>query len=355
MRKYLKVAALSLCLMAAEKPQEPIEELEIDPLDDVAVVEDEKSADPVEEVAERIAASNVIPRPPMHKNIGTRKLLCIGVKYSTGQIAAAKPGCSNLAGILTDFWGRNSRGALKIVGSGSDPFDSGLPGQSKDGLTYKQARASYNKAVNMIKGKIGGYNYYVIPGIYTGPHAGGKVAHVKSTQAMTAEHETGHLIGLGHAGAYSYKGGKPELNAYGDTDSIMGRIISKYITAPQYYWLGWLKEAEIADYDPAVPYYDLGKIGDWNGLQTVIVRPKDKGGKWAFVSATRCGGNKNDPACATLHLATGGGSQKVFEVKEEGFDTYFTDLHVKVLKALGGGKIRVAIDYEPKPKDPGAK
>lgn len=288
-------------------------------------------------------------RPPQRILKGKRDLLCIGVAYSTGELGAGKPGCDNLAAILKNFWERNSRGVLQLNSKGADPFQSGLPGGSGPG-GWKQARRSYNQSVNMIKKAFPGLDYYVIPGKYTHPHAGGKVAHVKSVQAMTAQHETGHLLGLGHAGAYVYKNGKPELNAYGDTDSIMGRIISKYISAPQYYYLGWLKPEEIADYDKATPHYDLGKIGDWKGLQTVIVPPSSYGdgkGRWVFVSSTRCGGNKK-PGCIAIHFGTGGGSQKILEVENEAWDTHFTGLHVKKLQNLNG-KIRVKIDFDPKP------
>lgn len=284
-------------------------------------------------------------RPPQRVLKGKRDLLCIGVKYSTGEIAAAKPGCDNLAGILKEYWERNSRGLLQINPKGAEPFESGLPGAKGPG-GWKQAQKSYTAAVEMIKKTNPKVDYFVVPGIYTGPHAGGKVAHVKSTQAMTAEHETGHLLGLGHAGAFDAKG---VLAPYGDTDSTMGRIISKYVTAPQYYYLGWLKDAEIADYDPKVASYDLGKIAEWNGVQTVIVPPTAfKGDKYVFVSSSRCVNQKGAPGCISVHFATGGGSQKIMEVADEGYDDKFTGIHVKKLANLKG-KIRVSIDFKPKP------
>lgn len=289
--------------------------------------------------------------PPRRINKGTHKLLCIGVKYSTGQIAAGQPGCANLGNILKEFWERNSRGMMKILPEGKEPFDCGLPGAS-NGTTWQQARVNYDKAVDMIKAKYPGYDYYVIPGIYTGPHASGKVAHVKSTQGMTAEHETGHLIGLGHAGVYDFVKGQWVYSQYADRTSIMGRIISRYITAPQYYWLGWLPDEEVVVLDPAVKTYDLKKIGDSDvkGLATVIVPPEmmpTKGGKWAFISASACGGKKV-PGCLTLHLAAGGASQRIAQVPTEFWDDHFTGLHAKVVQNVGT-KIRVAIDFDKKP------
>ena len=326
--------------VALPKPEEPApESLEIDGEEEILI------ADAQADLSPEVAATAT--RPPMRPNKGRRTLLCIGVKYSTGEVAAEKPGCETLGRTLKGFWERNSRNAMLITPVGAEPFDSGLPGAKGPG-GWQVARDSYKTAVSMIKKAYPNFNYYVIPGIYTGPHAGGKVAHVKSTQAMTATHETGHLIGLGHAGAYTYDGGKPVLNAYGDRDSIMGRIISKYITASQYYYLGWLKLEEIADYNKAVASYDLGLIAEWNGLQTVIVPPSYYGngkGNWVFVSSTRCG---KGPSCIAVHFDTGRGSQKIMEVEDEGWDPYFTGIHVKKLQTLPG-KIRVSIDFESKP------
>lgn len=322
------------------------EEIEIDDQEDAEAPHECSSEEEAVLVPETKAT---VKRPPMRVLKGKRDLLCIGVKYSTGEISATKPSCVNLADNIKEFWARNSRTGLQIQPRGEEPFESGLPGAKGPG-GWKQARRSYTQSVEMIKKAYPGQDYYVIPGIYTHPHAGNKVAHVKSVQAMTAQHEVGHLLGLGHAGSYTYPGGKPSLNAYGDTDSIMGRVISKYITAPQYYYLGWLKPEEIADFNKATPHYDLGKIAEWKGLQTVIVPPSAYGdgkGRWVFVSSTRCTGNKS-PGCIAIHFSTGGGSQKILEVVEEGWDTHFTGLHVKKLQNLPG-KIRVKIDFEPKP------
>lgn len=301
----------------------------------------EDPAAPAIEPVDPPEAAPVGGLPPMGVNKGTKKLLCIGVKYSTGPIGATKAACEALGVSLTDFWKRNSRGALVIEATAMEPFESGLEGNKGD---WKKAKANYEKAVEAIKVKYPAYDYYVIPGIYTGPHAANKVAYVKSAQAMTATHETGHLIGLAHAGAYV----DGVLNAYADTDSIMGRIISKFITAPQYHYLGWLKPEEVAHFDPKVPFYELGKIGDWQGLQTVLIQPKNKASRYAFISATRCSGAKATPACVSLHLTGGRGSQKVFEVENEGWDSEFTGLHVKVLKATATS-LQVKIDYEKKP------
>ncbi len=283
--------------------------------------------------------------PPIRNAIGKRKLACVGIKYLDNPTFVTEAGCQVNADAMASFWGASSRGLLQIEAKGFPPIEVGLNG-SKD---------AYAKGIAMVKAKYPGYNYYVIPGIYTNPHASDSVAHVKSAQVMTSLHEVGHLIGFGHAGAYFIDAnGNVTLNAYADTDSIMGRVISKYITAPQYYRAGWLKPEAYTLYNESVQIYSLRKIGNVqdSGLATIIVSPqtmayygKDQT-RYAFISASSCGGTRV-PSCVSLHLSNNdGGSQKVAEFANEYYDSNFTGLHIKVLGHNSKGYAQVSVDFD---------
>lgn len=280
---------------------------------------------------------------PNHRSVkGERQLLCIGVKYRNLTKVVSQENCQKSAEYIADFYGRNSRGLLQIKASSLPAFEIDMLG----------SKAAYTAAVQLIKEKYPTYDFYVIPGIYTYPHASGKVAHVISEQYMTATHEVGHLIGLGHAGVYRKENGQMVYIEYGDTDSIMGRVISKYITAPQFYYLGWLRADEVASYDPQVEFYDLRTIGAYKqkGLATVVISPlimKENGmnqDRFAFVSRSNCEGN----TCISLHLLKNGSSQKVAEDANEIYDPNFTGLHIKLLGTVNNN-YRVSIDFDQKP------
>jgi hypothetical protein len=183
----------------------------------------------------------------------------------------------------------------------------------------------------MAKRKHPGFDMYIVPGIYTGPHAGNKVAYVKSAQLMTAFHEVGHLLGLGHAGRYTVgKHGNLGFNSYGDTASVMSSRLSKFVTAPQYYHQGWLEPDEIAHFDREggpQEFPAMRKITEFRdkGLATITIPPRGPGGRWGFLSISRAG-------AVNVHLALGGGSQKVAELeKDEYADERFLDIRIKVL------------------------
>jgi hypothetical protein len=197
---------------------------------------------------------------------------------------------------------------------------------------------------------------YVVPQECTGPHAGGGFAHVKSAQAMTATHEVGHLVKLQHTGLYTYPNGKPQLKGYGDTNSIMSNRSSRFLTAPQYYYQGWLNKDEYELYSPSVKEYELKRITKLNdkGLATVIVPPHVSGGAYAFLSVIGCKNNTSE-TCVSLHLPTygggWGGSLLVAEFANEYHDTHFTGLYVKKLRTANG-RTAITIEYKGTPNKP---
>ncbi|APR80797.1 Hypothetical protein A7982_06144 [Minicystis rosea] len=278
--------------------------------------------------------------PPRRVLEGKRSIVCAGIKWQNREKpAATEAACNSLSRRLADFYRDNSRGLLTLVPVAGHPV----------AVPYDGNNAHLAAAEKMVKNTFNA-DFYVIPSIFTHPHAGGKVAHVKSAQLMTAAHEVGHLLGLGHAGRYTYgANGKTELNAYGDTKSIMGRVFSNFLSPPQYYYLGWLPDDEVAMYDPMVDSYLVKQISDFkgSGLATVMVPPAGQGGRWAFIGALRCPKSPSK-TCVTLHLANGGGSQKVAESSNEIYDERFTGLHIKVLE-VSEQRARISIDYEPKP------
>jgi hypothetical protein len=287
-----------------------------------------------------VASAAVTGRPPQRVLEGKRTIVCAGIQWQN----VAKPGagdaaCQNLSEHLAQFYHDNSRGLLTLVPEEGHTVD----------VPYDGSHSNLAAAEKIVKETFHA-NYYVVPSIFTYPHASGGIAHVKSAQFMTAGHEVGHLLGLGHAGLYTYAAdGTPKLNPYGDHHSIMSDSISEYLTPPQYYWLGWLPDEELAMYDPTVPSYLVKQISDFSGsgLSAVIVPPASKSGRWAFIGALRCpeGPNKT---CVTLHLANRGGSLKVAESNDEIYDENFTGLHIKVL-GFSGQRARISVDHAPKP------
>lgn len=304
------------------------------------------------------------PRPKPVQ--GNRQLTCVGVKYEAepgSAVSASK--CKSVANQTKIFYERASRGLLKFDTKGGQVS---VPG--------KKNSANYKKAVDKAKAQYPGADFWQVIGNPGTSHAGGKVAYLKGTLYRDAQHETGHLLGLGHAGRYVKDGSKWVLEAYGDGQSVMGRFPSSTLTAPQYYSRGWLLEKEAAMYVPG-QVYEIKKVDNFSKtmLALVIVDPKyfkpdaaaqpveelaaeldfdadlvpvaaeSDNQRKAYVSYPPNGTCEKDP-CLSIHLAiaNGGGTQKVATFGQEYTDERFTGMHVKVLSKTSDS-VKFTIDF----------
>lgn len=241
------------------------------------------------------------------------------------------------------FYKKASRGKLILKTSGH---------QMK--VSMKGSKRAYNKAVRMVKSKYKA-DLYMIPGIFTGNHAGSKVAYLRGAQYSTAIHEVGHLLGLGHAGRYELTKGRWKLDHYGDGKSAMSRYPSGLLTAPQYYDQGWTPKEEVGHYSPGGEnVFTLKQVGNFkgDGAMSVVKVPAKyfHGGpvqepigkrRDAYISfPTGC---KN--GCVAIHLSSGGASQKIKTFGREYFDKRFTGLHITKTSFVDG-KITIKVDFE---------
>jgi hypothetical protein len=246
---------------------------------------------------------------------------------------------------VADFYRKNSRGVL-ILKTKSYVVD--VPFDGKPANLYP--------AEHFAMGLHKGADFYAIVGIYTANHSGAGVSHLSSNLTSTATHEVGHLLTLGHAGAYKPNAdGTVTLDAYGDGESVMSMYPSAFLTAPQYYHEGWLPRSEAVIYQPGLTY-EIKRVSNFasTGITTVIVpHPMFNGGaadpkyvigqdRDAYISfPIKCAG------CAALHLGSdaGAGTQRVKIFGKEYTDSQFTGLHIKVLDDQGD-TITVAIDFD---------
>lgn len=281
---------------------------------------------------------------------GSPLLTCVSANFQNKKPVSASK-CGSVARHTANFFKRNSRGLLTFRTKSA-------------ALALKQNsnHKNYRAAVDTIKGKWKS-DYWMVPGKPGNvSNAGGKTAHLVGTLYRTGDHEVGHLLGLGHSGRYIKEKGKWHLDSYGDGSSVMGRFPSAFLTAPQYYSLGWLPENEAAMWEPGKTY-TIKRTSNFtpdSGLVTVIVLPKfffgkdgsvpsDPNQRKAFVAwPPKCFGKTNQ--CLALYLAVGqgGGTQKIATFGKEYYDTRFTGLHIKALES-STSQIKVSIDFAPKP------
>lgn len=273
---------------------------------------------------------------------GKLKVDCFGVKYTDTKTFVSASKCGSMIRQVSNFYKRNSRGKLIISGKGH-LYKSPLKG----------SRRAYRKAVASIKGKYKS-DLYMIPGRFTGNHAGSKVAHLKGALYSTAMHEVGHLLGLGHAGSYKKVKGKWKLDHYGDGQSVMSRFPSAYLTAPQLFNHKWTPKAEIATYTPNGPKeFTLKRVSAFSTKGLAVIRVPSQyfhgqidseriaGQRDAFISfPLKC---KN--GCVVIHLSKGGSSQRVKMFGNEYYDERFTSLHIKKL-GYENGLIRISVGFK---------
>lgn len=282
-------------------------------------------------------------KPKFHGNIS---LACVGVLWKDNTPNGADK-ADSVCRQVDSFFRRNSRGILDFKTQG---FQVKVP--------FNQAGKNIAEATQYIKKEKPGFDKYaVILGPILTSHAGGGVAYLRGALYRDAQHEVGHLMGLGHAGAYKMVKGKMELDAYGDGESVMSRMPSPTLTAPQYYHQGYLPKTEAVIYEPGKTYtLKQTKNAALQALSVVILpqamfngqvapdaKPGAKGVRDAYISHS----NKWDK-CAVLHLSQGGGSQRVQVICGEYYDDDFTGLHVKVLKKEAA-TITVSLDFAKKP------
>ncbi len=280
-----------------------------------------------------LSAKAVVFAPHPKPVQGIQTLVCLGLKYEDVDRHADASDCRRLAHGVDDFYTRNSRNLLKLTTEG---FQVDVP--------FKGANKNLRAAEQFAIARHPGSDLYAIVGMFLSvSHAGSGVAHLRNTLQRDADHEVGHLLGLGHAGAYKREKGKMVLDAYGDGGSVMGRFPSANLTAPQYYAQGWLLDSEAVILEPGSTYV-LKRVNDFRGIGfvTVIVPGKTKEERSAFVSFPP--GCKNSTSCVALHLGKDGGSQRIKIFGTEYYDEDFTKLHIKKT-AFGDDHITVTIDY----------
>lgn len=283
--------------------------------------------------------------------LGNRTLLCASIDWADDHSHNSSAKAKSMCNQIREFYTRNSRGLLDI---------------KVQGIVFKTTlnnnKTNFDKVKSSVKGRYPNFDMYaLVVGTKLGAsHAGQGTAFLRGYLYRDAQHEVGHLLGLGHAGRYEWEKGKPVLYAYKDGESVMGRFPSSTLTGPQYRWEGWLPQNEIAVYNPTMigKEYEVKRITDTKTAKLSLVgvpveyffganpsQPTPMPHRDAYLSFS----DKCD-ACLSLHLSMGGGSQKVQMFGNEYYDSDFSGLHIKITKA-DKLSIKFTLDFEKKPKN----
>jgi hypothetical protein len=262
---------------------------------------------------------------------GSKKLCVIGLKWNNTNKSASSGECKSVGNVIKNFYLKNSNKLLNFQVS-----------SHVVSVPYAGNKGNLNKAENYAKSKYKGFDYYAILSSLNAiqgsgnSNAGGNTAHLRGNSSRTASHEIGHLLGLGHSGAYK-NGGK--LDYYGDGYSVMSSIPSGALTVPQYYKLGWFGPKDVAIYEEDKPEktYTLRKVNNFDkndGLAGVKVITGDTRDAW--VSIIKPNNSKPDVLAMVLHLSSGGSSQRIKMFGNEYTDDRFTGLTIKKISQKDG-------------------
>lgn len=279
--------------------------------------------------ASAFGASALPPKKPL---LGIKKLACIAVQWTDNKVVN-ETNCGNMSKAVKDFYERNSCGKLTLKTSGGT-VQMGIA----DGPN--QVNAGEQAALK----KFPGQDYYIIPNTASsGPdHAGGHIAHLNQILSTVAEHETGHLLSLGHAT-------RLDITGCCDKGSIMNPESkpSNFLTAPQYYFLGWMTADEYVLYAKAGSFQLKHPLDSNAGTSSVIVSPTSMGhpadARFAFISyAPMC--DSGNP-CVAIHLANNGGSQLVkgIAVGSSYYDAAHTGLDIAVAAGATPANVQITV------------
>ncbi len=268
--------------------------------------------------------------PPKKIRTGKQDLICVAIQYTSGP-SAEEGRCLQLAHNVADFWDRQSVGKMKLIPKAISYAFDGPAGGPSAAKVHDIMRKKYPDAL------------FLVPNLwYHGSsHAGQRVAVL--TGYSNADHETGHLLGLGHCGAYKPDG---TFDQYGGGGCIMSKFFGNAFLAPsQYIYLGWYDQTQYAvQTTTETKQYEIRAISALKspGLGAIAIAPDLLGGGRAGYIGwpPNC---QNDP-CLAFYYATGGGSQRVKIFGKEFFDEK-TGLRIKGLGAAAG-KQKIEVSFE---------
>jgi hypothetical protein len=265
---------------------------------------------------------------------GQMVLVVIGLHWADSEIFANIEDCEKMANGIALFYANQSRNlftftthswTIKVPQTASK---QNLP--DAEGYAKRQFKLAHPSIIA---------NFYVMLSsldAITGKAAsnsGKGIAHVRNLSVRTGCHEVGHLIGLAHSGAW--KDGV--YNQYADGYSVMSGFSSNTLAGPQYLYLGWIPENEVAVYRPKGRYVLKRPNDDGSEIKKSIVviphavlKPGLDPKFNAYVTVITIK-NTNDLGIL-LHLSSGPDSKRIKLFKNEYHDTVFTNLKIATIE-----------------------